>query len=360
MVKYTKNWTKNECLVEALKYNNKTDFKTKSPAAYGYSYRHGWLDEVCSHIVSPHKPKGYWTKEQCLNIAKNYQDRRLFKINDKRAYEVSAANNWLDNICAHMPVLGHMNLRKIYVYEFDDRSCYVGLSCDPERRHRQHMRNKDGVLRQEGTKGLKFKQKIFDEWLSAHKAKKVEQETITSYLNNGWKIRNKAKAGGLGSSKQYWTKKRCISEALKYKIFKDFRTNSNSCYVTAAKYGWIDKICSHMIRVQTQKNFWKDKSNCEIEAKKYNFRTDFRIGARGAYESCRINGWLDELCSHMVATRRPAGYWTKDMCIQEVMKYRSKAEFIKGAAGAYSSCRKNGWTTDVVSHLKKNSISQST
>ncbi|MCK9416704.1 hypothetical protein M0Q97_08625 [Candidatus Dojkabacteria bacterium] len=43
-------WTKEKCQDEALKYNNKTDFRKNSRIIYDYSYRKGWLNEICSHM----------------------------------------------------------------------------------------------------------------------------------------------------------------------------------------------------------------------------------------------------------------------------------------------------------------------
>ena len=50
------------------------------------------------------------------------------------------------------------------------------------------------------------------------------------------------------------------------------------------------------------KLYWNFET-VEIEAKKYQYRSDFCIGSNGAYDSAKRNGWMDEVCSHMEKKR---------------------------------------------------------
>jgi len=53
-------WTKELCQTEAFKYKTKSEFQKNSCGAHTASYRYGWLDEVCLHMV---KTK-YWYKKK--------------------------------------------------------------------------------------------------------------------------------------------------------------------------------------------------------------------------------------------------------------------------------------------------------
>lgn len=44
-------WTKERCHEEALKFNSRGDFQKKSRSAYLTSYKKGWLNDVCSHMI---------------------------------------------------------------------------------------------------------------------------------------------------------------------------------------------------------------------------------------------------------------------------------------------------------------------
>ena len=54
-----------------------------------------------------------------------------------------------------------------------------------------------------------------------------------------------------------------------------------------------------MIIKHKPKNYW-NKEMCTKEALKYNGRYEFQKNSMSAYRSAIVNGWLDEVCSHMV------------------------------------------------------------
>ena len=41
------------------------------------------------------------------------------------------------------------------------------------------------------------------------------------------------------------------------------------------------------------------KNNCMVEAKKYKSRKEFSLNKNSAYDSARRNGWLNDCCTHM-------------------------------------------------------------
>jgi len=46
-------------------------------------------------------------------------------------------------------------------------------------------------------------------------------------------------------------------------------------------------------------NYW-NKERCNEVALKCKTKTEFRINYGGAYKKARKNGWLDEICSHII------------------------------------------------------------
>ena len=93
-----------------------------------------------------------------------------------------------------------------------------------------------------------------------------------------------------------------------------------------------------------------DKDSCIQEALKYQSRAEFQKAASGAWSAAHKNGWLEEICSHMEIGWQPK--WDKDSCIQEALKYQSRAEFQKTASGAWSAAKKNGWLDEICSHME--------
>ena len=66
----------------------------------------------------------------------------------------------------------------------------------------------------------------------------------------------------------YWIKERCREEALKYKTKVEFRNNSGGAHTIARSNGWLDEICTHMVRPKAY-NFKWTKEKCHEEALKY-------------------------------------------------------------------------------------------
>jgi len=45
-------WSKEKCKEEALKYTSRSNFAKNNPSAYSSSRKHGWLNDVCCHMIT--------------------------------------------------------------------------------------------------------------------------------------------------------------------------------------------------------------------------------------------------------------------------------------------------------------------
>ena len=98
-------WTKEECVKEALKYTTRIEFKRKSSVAYSIACRNGWYKEICSHMIETRKPNNYWNYDHCKEEALKYTTRIEFKKKSSGAYKSAFKHGWLDDICSHMEEL---------------------------------------------------------------------------------------------------------------------------------------------------------------------------------------------------------------------------------------------------------------
>jgi hypothetical protein len=203
--------------------------------------------------------------------------------------------------------------------------------------------------------------KIISDFLNIHDAQILENNTIEKYRNNNWFILNKAKTGknisSIGGSYIIWSYDKCKEEALKYNNRTEFNKNSHYCYIISYKNGWLDEICFHMDFIRYSRNYWSyDK--CKEEALKYNTRNKFFNAHNNAYNSALKNGWLDEICVHMEKIIKPKNYWNYDKCKEESLKYNTKTEFKEKSKSAYRSSLTNGWLDEICSHMigKKNQM----
>jgi len=349
-------WTKEKCKEESLKYDRRIDFENNCRSAYVSCVRNGWLDYVYSHMSGKgYKSHGYWTKENCQKESLKYSTRNEFRKKSSWPYRISLKNNWLDDICSHMSIIGNLFKRCIYAYEFEDNYVYVGLTFNLEKRNVAHFKKKSPVYKHNLlTSGYTLIQ--LTEYTDVDKAKELEKFFVEEYKSNGWLILNRIKTGGIGGSFK-WTKEKCHTEALKYKSRKDFSDNDKGAYSAARRYNCLNEICEHMIQKQKPSGYWT-KEKCQEIALKYTRRRDFSKNDRTVYDTSLRNGWLEDICSHMekIKDRKPKDYWTKERCQEIALKYNNLKDFVEYDRSAYSIILGKGWSNELLSHIIRKNI----
>lgn len=343
-------WTKETCQGVALKCNTRSEFIRKYSGAYDAARNNGFIDDICSHMTSIYQPD--WTKQSCTKEALIYNTKSEFR-NNSSAYSAAHKKGWIDEICKHMKRIGNRRNKLIYAYEFPDKAVYIGLTYNINDRqsHRDHD-EKDAVTKHKKRTKLNPIIKLLTDYMSVDEAIKAESKYIQKYVGKGWKILNRAKGGAIGGNEIKWTYDACKELALKCKNRSEFYKKSSGASHAALVNGWIDEIFSHMKRLINPNGTWTKKA-CWREALKYLSRKDFAIGTAGAYQSARQNCWLNEICSHMIVKQKPIGYWTNENCRNEAFKYKSKVEFRKKNSSAYSIAGRNGWLNEVCKHMTK-------
>jgi hypothetical protein len=293
-------WTLEKCKEEALKYKTRNEFRLNS-SAYSAALRNNWITDICSHMTQKSKPKGYWTFEMCKIAAKNCNSRIEFNKKYRGAYLVACKNNWLNDICLDMIGPNRKNKKwTIYSYIILDKYVYVGLTSDEKSRKHFHLNcNKSTVykfIKDNNIKNDDIKYTIeINNIIEEKKSSQLENYYLNLYLEKGYIKLNKIKTGGLGGMIVTWNKEKCKKVA---------------------------QIC--------------------------NSRSEFSKKFESAYSSARKNKWLDEICSHMKpVTKKPANYWTKELCFDAAKKYKNKSEFNKKNRGAFKSVLRNGWLNEM-------------
>lgn len=146
-----------------------------------------------------------------------------------------------------------------------------------------------------------------------------------------------------------WSFEQCRSEALKYETRSEFRKNAASGYQAAHENKWLDQICGHMHKPDLTKHWTFDR--CQEEALKYETKSAFERGTRGAYNAARKKDWLDQICGHMLDVYKPRGHWTFERCQAEALKYETRKSFELGTISAYQTARRNGWLDQICTHM---------
>jgi predicted GIY-YIG superfamily endonuclease len=338
-------WTKENCIKEILNYKTKKDFYEKSRNAYQASYKKGWLDEISNNLIG-NKRNFFTKKENCIEEALKYISLSDFSKKSPGAYKSSHKNGWLNEISSHMHYIGHKYKRCIYCYIFDDNSIYVGLTYNLEKRNLQHLSNsKSKVFIHIKKSDIEPILVQLTDYINIEDARKLEYYFLIKYTNEGFKILNKNKVGGIGGCSIKWTEEKCLYESLKYNSYKDFKKENKGAYIKAQKEGWI-KFYKHL----KKNNIWT-KENCHFEAIKYKTRNEFQLYSGSAYISALRNKWLDDICKHMSNYRLPKGYWTLDKCHSEALKYNSRKSYSENSSSSYQISSKNKWLNIICKHM---------
>jgi len=149
----------------------------------------------------------------------------------------------------------------------------------------------------------------------------------------------------------YWTKEKCQEIANKYNTRNEFAKKSKKAYSACIRNNWLDEICNHMKTPYSEKFKWS-KERCQEIANKYQYRNDFRKNNINAYYSAMHNGWLDEICQHMKYKKLPNKYWHSfDNCKNKALEYQTKTDFIRNAQHVYYISLKNGWIDEICKHM---------
>jgi len=327
----------------ASSYYFRTEFARAAPSEYATARERGILNRICIHMVQKKMPHGYWTKENCHLEALKYDTRNDFQQESKSAYSVALKNGWLDDICGHMIPQGNWTKRKIYVFTFSDGYAYVGLTNNIKTRKNQHISkgNNSPVHKHYSETGASFEFKVLtDDWLDMDVAGRVENYYIQQYANNGWKMLNKKSGGGLGSTKRtFYTPSKLRREVAKYDYLHEFREKSPNYYNYMQRHGLIDEYCSELKRDLQRQGYWtleqaiavvpECKSRHELAEKYYQ-----------AYELIRKAGLLDKYYSFKIASKKKV--WTLEKCLEVVPLCKSRKELHKKFCQAYETLLKAG------------------
>lgn len=288
-------WNKEKCIKEARKYKTRSAFVKGSYSAYQRALKNKWLDDICKHMILLHKPKGFWTYDKILPLAKKCKTKKEFrkrypnlrvyinrtelngiqkilKISRKNkwtkqlcreeaikystktdfmtksssAYQACVKNKWVKELCKHMKIIGNKKLKCIYAFEFPDNRVYVGLTFNIEKREKRH-RKVGPVAKHINKTDLQPLIKQLTKYIFFEKAIKAEGYWQRKYKREGWISLHTAPPGGIGGNDLKWTKEECSKEALKYFSRKEFYENCKNGYSAAQRKGYLKDICHHMV-----------------------------------------------------------------------------------------------------------------
>lgn len=149
----------------------------------------------------------------------------------------------------------------------------------------------------------------------------------------------------------YWSKEKCYKAAKKCKTISEFKKRYDTAYKLCLKNKWQAEFYIHMQSLKKPNGYW-NKENCLELAKNISSRTNFIKNHQFVYNVIQKNKWNNECFAHMKELKKPNGHWTKERCIKEAKKYKTKKEWKEKSYNSRSICIKNKWTDECCKHMK--------
>ena len=239
-----------------------------------------------------------WSYDKCSLEAMKFETRSEMRKKSNTAYQRIIKRKWYE-LFDHMKVLGSKYKRLVYSFEFPNNSVYVGITHDFEERYKNHFSDKQSqVYKEYMVSNLRPSVKLLSEYVDVNEAIKLEKYFVEKYKTDGFRILNVAKTGGLGGVNKKLTIEICHNVALKYCTVSDFMKSDNSVYVTCRKNGWLEFVTSHMSKKRQKNNFWTFEK-LQNEALKFRTKREFRNGST-AYAVAHKKRLINDICKHMV------------------------------------------------------------
>lgn len=345
---YWNNYKK--CKEIVLLCRSRSELHKKYGGAYNNIISNNWIDLFDNYL--PLKSKN-WTYNECKEEALKHKHRgEMWNVSSNACSKI-LKNGWDKELFKHMEPIGSRKKRLIYVYEFSNYSCYVGLTCNINKRNIQHTTTDfKSIVYKTILKNISYSLVIKTDYINYKEAIILEGVILNNYKNNGWVILNKNKTGGLGGNVQKYDFDTCLNEALKYKTKQEFICMSPKIYSAIITNNFIDDIYSKVGWNKKLINYWT-LEKCKEDALKFNSFKDFQKNSKSCYKFSCKNGFLKYITQHMSRGKKYNGYWTLEKCIEEIKKYKTQKDFIFNSPGAYNACRKNNWTGKINENLTK-------
>lgn len=318
------------------RYDVLKEFREKEKKLYAALVGRGEIDKWCVHMKRGGVPPGTYSKERCQQMSLLYKTRTEFAFGSKGEYWAAQRHGWLDEICTHMVPGSNWYRRKIYAFTFSDGYAYVGLSHDPHKRRIQHISEKSSpVFKHIQSTGASHEFRELTDWLSVDIAGETEDNFIREYAADGWKMLNTQAGGSLGGNKKtFYTHERLVAEIAKYDTLIDFRKKSHKYYSYLVREHLVDKYCSNLKRRQTKPRYWTFERSKSVAAQ-CSSRMELLKKYPGAYNVLYRAGRLDECIQKAVS-------FPKEIHMARMKECSSRSELYYKYQSTYNWALRNG------------------
>ena len=141
------------------------------------------------------------------------------------------------------------------------------------------------------------------------------------------------KVEALGSAPFKWTKRAIRLEAIKYNSRSEFHQKSSGAYGAATKKNILNEVCKHMSTNRKPNGYWtKERLLSTVDSCKT--VKEFRENHSAAYDATLRSEFKNEILDKLNRAKKANFFWNKKNILLEAKKYSSRSEFLRKSAGA--------------------------
>lgn len=297
-MRHKRFWTNEELLQESLKYETPKAFEKGSTTAYVLCRKRGLLRQATLHMKRQRK---LYTDSELLEIGRKYKSLAAYRSGDLNAYSVAVRRKLNEILRLEYPVpQTGVHQHVIYRLDFGD-AVYIGLSCSMEERLLKHSEKGSVARYLNTTRSTLPLPQILHSGLSPAEAMRMEREEIAKARAKGLPLLNQRPGGELGAfGRRVWKLEDVKAIASNFTTRDKFKRGARTAFAVAREQGWLEEVCKHM--VSPYRRFTLE--SLSSIAGQYSTRGEFFKADSSAYGAAKRRGVFDLICEHMSWVRK--------------------------------------------------------
>ncbi|MEK6211272.1 MAG: hypothetical protein AABM64_13055 [Pseudomonadota bacterium] len=334
------HWTLANLLTDAQQYQSKSEWRKNSPSAYAIAGTKGCLARCCEHMAPLQRPKGYWTKEKCIESARRYDTIIAWSLAEGAAYDAAKRRHWYRDATKHMVRTYSHGEYTTYCFLlqhdifFEHQKRFVDLKDKKHLPYDFYLPDYDLVIEYQG-------RQHFEASPTSMFRKNLGAQLRRDALKKGY-----AGRAGLSYLQIEAQKTDEIETALVAKLKEIAAARGNTLVLVKRELNQEEK------KVLASLGTWT-KEAVLADAQRYRSLKDWANCGNSACQIAYKNGWIDEATKHMTPSQKPKGYWTKERVLNDAKQYKSRMEWFKASQSAYATAQAKGWLSEATAHMTR-------
>ncbi len=136
-----------------------------------------------------------------------------------------------------------------------------------------------------------------------------------------------------------------------YKSIQEWREADPQAYQAAKRKGMISEIREYFGWTNRKPDGYWTKERCLEDALKYNNPTEWNAHSPSARDAAGKHGCYEECISHMTKKREANGFWTIEKCLNEALKYTTRKEWRNNHRSSWSAAKRFGVYNECTAHM---------